>query len=236
MTARRAAHSAVLPDTVAHRMTGTDRTHVRVSEPLLLRGDGRRTTQAVQFLRECLGHGLRVTYDVDPVTYDVGPATRDVGRVTYDVEPVTRGVGPVTCDGERHTYDLAAPEAPDAPDALRALRHLPPPAPHADEPAEWTSWRDDHAVGMLYQRRGPGFVTVMDRRERPRSARFTLDHPDLLAAFDALQEATPLDALDAVHREGAALLAGERLALIVDGWAVALPARLRRWPVPCTGI
>ena len=124
----------------------------------------------------------------------------------------------------RHTYDLGA------------LHHLPPPAQHPDEAAELAAWRNGHTYGMLYHRRGPGFVTVTDRRERPAPARFTLDHPDLLAAFDALSDATRLDALAPAHQEAARHLAEERLALIVDGWAVALPPRMRRWPVPCMGI
>ncbi|MCQ4211641.1 DUF5825 family protein [Streptomyces longispororuber] len=205
-----------LPTTVPHRVTGTD---VHVTDPLPLHGDGRAVTQAVQFLRECLSLGLRVTYDV------ARPAS-DLLRPASD--------GSSDADGSSDTYD--ATSGTYDPAALRALRHLPPPAQHPDEPAGLTSWRDGHAYGMLYHRRGPDFVTVMDRRERPASARFTLDHPDLLAAFDALHEATPLDALDAVHQEAAGLLAEERLALVVDGWAVALPPRLRRWPVPCTGI
>ncbi|MET9495394.1 DUF5825 family protein [Streptomyces sp. NPDC006552] len=215
---------ADLPRTVPHRIQGTD---VHVAEPLPLTlplpggsggdrdgdgdgdggsyAEGRATTQAVQFLRECLSHGLRVTYDV------ARPARRP--------EP----------DSTPDTYNLHALN-------LRALRHLPPPAEHPEEHAELTAWRTGHAYGMLYHRRGPDFVTVMDRRERPASVRFTLDHPDLLGAFDALHEATPLDALTPVQREAAELLAAERLVLIADGWAVALPPRLRRWPVPCTGI
>ncbi|MFJ9035316.1 DUF5825 family protein [Streptomyces sp. NPDC102406] len=196
-----------LPATVAHRRTGSD---VHVSEPLHLCGDGPTATRAVQFLRECLSRGLSVTYDaVLPV-----PAP---GPDTYNPRPEVPRPTP-------GTYDL------------RVLRHLPPPAEQPGEPPELTIWRADHAYGMLYHRRGPGFITVMDRRERPASARFTLDHPDLLAAFDALHEAMPLAALAPVHQEAAELLAAERLALIVDGWAVALPPRLRRWPVPCTGI
>jgi hypothetical protein len=118
----------------------------------------------------------------------------------------------------------------------RMLRHLPPPAESPGEARELRDWRAGYAYGMLYHRRGPDFVSVMDRRNRPASARFTLDHPDLLAAFDTLLAATPVDALSPVHREAVDLLAAERLALVTDGWAVALPPRLRRWPVPCTGI
>lgn len=118
----------------------------------------------------------------------------------------------------------------------RPLRHLPPPAEHPGETSELTDWRAGYAYGMLYHRRGPDFVSVMDRRNRPASARFTLDHPDLLAAFDTLGAATAVDTLSPVHREALDLLAVERLVLVTDGWAVALPPRMRRWPVPCTGV
>ncbi|MGW1795655.1 DUF5825 family protein [Streptomyces sp. NPDC001984] len=119
---------------------------------------------------------------------------------------------------------------------IPTLRHLPPPAEHPEEPGELSDWRSEHTHGMLYHRRGPDFVTVLDRREPGTAARFTLDHPDLLAAFHTLLEPTPLDALAPTHREAADLLAVERLALVTDGWAVALPPRIRRWPVPCTAM
>ncbi|MER8012228.1 RiPP maturation radical SAM C-methyltransferase [Streptomyces sp. NPDC094149] len=93
-----------------------------------------------------------------------------------------------------------------------------------------------HAYGMLYHRRGPDFVTVMDRRDKEASARYTLDDPDLLATFDLLQEPVSVAELSDVQREAVALLAGEGLARVTDGQAVALPPRIRRWPVPCTGI
>ncbi|MFF3491140.1 DUF5825 family protein [Streptomyces sp. NPDC002795] len=178
-----------LPALVPHRVIGT---RVRVTEPLPLHGDGRATTRAVQFLRECQATGLSTHWE-----------TAAVPGYTYD---------------------------------LRTLHHLPPPAQQADETSELTTWRAEHAYGMLYHRRGPGFVTVMDRRERPASARFTLDHPDLLTAFHTLSDATRLDTLAPAHQEAAVHLAEEGLTLIVDGWAVALPPRMRRWPVPCMGI
>ncbi|MGW0283984.1 RiPP maturation radical SAM C-methyltransferase [Streptomyces sp. NPDC003236] len=90
--------------------------------------------------------------------------------------------------------------------------------------------------GALYHRRGPGFVTVMDRREPGQAVRLTLDHPDLLAAFDLLEEPTPLDALDPARRAAVDLLAAERLVRVEGGRAVTLPPRVGRWPVPCTAI
>jgi hypothetical protein len=118
---------------------------------------------------------------------------------------------------------------------LCVLHHLPPPT----EPAgthEWAAWRSAYAYGTLYHRRGPGFVTVLDRREKGKAVRLTLDHPGLHAAFLRLLEPTPLDVLDDTEREAADLLAAERLVLAGGGWAVALPPRLRQWPVPCTAI
>jgi hypothetical protein len=130
------------------------------------------------------------------------------------------------------------PGTHDLPNA-RMLHHLPPPVERPGEPGGLRTWRTSYAAfpaGMLYHRRGPDIITVMDRRERPASARFTLDHPDLLATFATVQEPTALGELGTVQREAVDLLAAERLALVAGGWAVALPPRLHRWPVPCTGI
>ncbi|MEV6113318.1 DUF5825 family protein [Streptomyces sp. NPDC052109] len=113
------------------------------------------------------------------------------------------------------------------------LRHLPPPEELADQEVELAAWRAGYAYGALYHRRGPGFVTVLDRRARGTAVRLTLDHPALLAAFLRLQEPAPLDATD---REAVELLVAERLVLAAGGWAVALAPRIRRWPVPCTAI
>ncbi|MHC5259630.1 DUF5825 family protein [Streptomyces sp. UC4497] len=214
-----------LPALVPHRVIGT---RVRVTEPLPLAGDGRTTTRAVQFLRECQAAGLSTHWEAAAAprhTYDGTEAPECAAGVTYD--------GPAPAASV--TYDRLAATSRVTYD-LRTLHHLPPPAQQPDEPTELTTWRAEHAYGMLYHRRGPGFVTVMDRRERPASARFTLDHPDLLAAFDALSDATRLDTLAPAHQEAALHLADEGLTLIVDGWAVALPPRMRRWPVPCMGI
>ncbi|MEV6294288.1 DUF5825 family protein [Streptomyces sp. NPDC051896] len=114
------------------------------------------------------------------------------------------------------------------------LSHLPPPDELPGAEPELAVWRAGYAYGSLYHRRGPGFVTVLDRRAgRGTAVRLTLDHPELLAAFLRLQEPTPVDA---VGPEAVGLLVAERLVLAAGGWAVALPPRIRRWPVPCTAI
>ncbi|GAA3143318.1 hypothetical protein GCM10010521_32670 [Streptomyces rameus] len=175
------------PAAVPHRFTGR---RVEPAGPLDLSGSGRGTAEAVRFLRECQGLGLRVDW-------------RATGTPSYDP-------------------------------AL--LHHLPPPAEHASAETELTAWRAAYAQGALYHRRGPDFVTVLDRREPGTAARLTLDHPALHDTFLRLLEPTPVDTLDPVGREALGLLAAERLVLAAGGWAVALPPRIRRWPVPCTAI
>ncbi|MET8563250.1 DUF5825 family protein [Streptomyces flaveolus] len=92
------------------------------------------------------------------------------------------------------------------------------------------------AQGRSHHRRGPDFVTVLDRRERGTAVRLILDHPALHATFLRLLEPTPVPELDATEREALGLLAAERLVLTGGDWAVTLPPRVRRWPVPCTAI
>ncbi|MET8947132.1 DUF5825 family protein [Streptomyces sp. NPDC004542] len=119
---------------------------------------------------------------------------------------------------------------------VAALRHLPPPAEHPGERPEAADWRARHRHGLLYHRRGPDFVTVLDRRQSGGAARLTLDHPELVAAFHTLLEPTPLGELPPARLTAAGLLAAERLVLVTGGWAVTLPPRIRRWPVPCTAV
>ncbi|MFF4490316.1 DUF5825 family protein [Streptomyces sp. NPDC001544] len=139
------------------------------------------------------------------------------------------------CQGRGLTVAWEAADT-QLPYDIRNLRHLPPPARRRDEPEELTAWRAGHRHGLLYHRRGPDFVSVLDRREPGAAARITLDHPALFAAFHTLLEPTPLGELSPAERTATDLLAAERLALVTDGWAVTLPPRIRRWPVPCTAV
>ncbi|AYN38908.1 hypothetical protein D9753_08260 [Streptomyces dangxiongensis] len=116
------------------------------------------------------------------------------------------------------------------------LYHLPPPTSPPAPAGGPADWRPAYGHGVLYHRRGPDFVTVLDRRERGTAVRLTLDHPALVATFLRLLEPTPVDALDAAGHEALGPLVTERLVLSAGGWAVSLPPRIGRWPVPCTAI
>ncbi|MEW2626293.1 DUF5825 family protein [Streptomyces sp. NPDC048106] len=116
------------------------------------------------------------------------------------------------------------------------LHHLPPPKHSPDEPPELSAWRAAHEYGLFFHRQGPGFILAKDRRAAESAARFTLDHPDLLAAFHTCLTPTRTAELTARGQEAVSLLAGEGIVLISRGWAVTLPPRIRHWPVPYTGI
>ncbi|MFE4397424.1 DUF5825 family protein [Kitasatospora sp. NPDC056808] len=109
----------------------------------------------------------------------------------------------------------------------------------------------DNIIGMDYFRdslpraaestwglriRGPDVLQVRDRRAPDASARFALDHPDLVATFRACLTPTALDDLSSTGREAVPVLASEGLVLVTRGWAVTLPPRIRHWTVPDTGV
>ncbi|WKX73914.1 DUF5825 family protein [Streptomyces sp. XD-27] len=182
-----------------------------------------------------------------------GPAHQVTGRHVVVEEPLRLGAhGRSTvdavwflreCQTQALTVDWSlAPWAAQGtnpaglPFDLTLLRHLPPPAPTPGESAEVIEWRTLHTYGQFFHRRGPGFVTVKDRRDTSASARFTLDHPDLVATFLKCQTPQQLGTLAPVEQEAVTLMAAERITLSQDGWVVALPSRMRIWPVPHTGI
>lgn len=135
--------------------------------------------------------------------------------------------------GARVTWSLAL--GADQLDLIRQLDHLPAPTEvtvlgkrimTADD------WRATHTFGLLYFRRGPGFLSVIDRRSG-RTDRIVLDEP---AAVDVLTRAlggcgwadlttTP------GHTAAATDLVRDGLILRVGDQCVTLPVRMRTWPL-----
>ncbi|MFJ6379016.1 DUF5825 family protein [Kitasatospora sp. NPDC092039] len=196
-----------LPDALPYR---TDGRLVVLTEPVPLGAGGRAAAEAVRLLRECQSHVL-------PVRWSLAPD-----------DPVLR-----------------EPAAADF--ALHHLHHLPPPADAAGGPGDaaptgpapsraLADWRATYGYGRFYYRQGPGFLQVRDRRDPDASARFALDHPDLVATFRTCLTPTALDDLSGTGREAVSVLASEGLVLVTRGWAVTLPPRIRHWTVPDTGV
>lgn len=109
------------------------------------------------------------------------------------------------------------------------LVHLQPPV---DAHRQWV---DRHQYAQLYWRKGPNFVSVVDKRDETQT-RYVLDEPDLLALFDALEAPVQPESLPTAWQEPLRDLLDAHLAVQADGWITRLPYRLRRWPMPSEGV
>jgi hypothetical protein len=120
--------------------------------------------------------------------------------------------------------------------AAGTLYHLEPPesggVPELEEAAR--RWRRTHAYGRCYWRAGPGFMLVKDRREGRGAAQFLLDDAATRSVFEALAVPRLVESLGTEPEVLRALadLEQEALVLGLGPWRVALPFRMRCWPVP----
>ena len=116
------------------------------------------------------------------------------------------------------------------------LHHLPQPeraaAQAADTDPRLIAWAAAFRPALCYYRVGPGFIQVKDIRDPAASARLTLDYAAHRQLFLRCLRPTVVDDLTGAERAAVAALAAERLLLIVDGLAVTVPYRMRRWPIP----
>ena len=118
--------------------------------------------------------------------------------------------------------DLHWRRAADCPIPDHVFRHLPPPV----------GVNSEFRFGSLYWRLGPEFVTVKDSRGE--SVRlFILDDAESSDAF--LRSVKGVDRAD-LPQEQRDLLLQEGLVADLGGWLLALPYRMRHWPVPFRAI
>ena len=113
------------------------------------------------------------------------------------------------------------------------LSHLIP--PRADGARLHADWMRDHRQGRCYWRNGPGFVSIKDTRAGRQAARFVLDAPKMVALFLRLGSVQRADDASADAQDLGALL-DEGLVMSLDGWLLALPYRMRRWPIPALAV
>jgi Family of unknown function (DUF5825) len=104
------------------------------------------------------------------------------------------------------------------------LSHLP--APDGD-----AAWSAGYRHGLCHYRRGPDFVLVTDRRFGEPATTLVLAGVELVT-FERYAAVAAAAAGDEVFDR----LVAAGLVLTMSGYAVALPYRLRRWPIPCTAV
>lgn len=118
--------------------------------------------------------------------------------------------------------------------APQTLSHLPPPLP--DGTADVDIWRHKHTFGSLYWRRGPSYIQIKDKRNGFVQI-ITLDDVPSLDVFNACITGMP------VHESGSAerslplkQLQDLGVVLKLNDCFVALPFRMKHWPVPVTSV
>lgn len=114
------------------------------------------------------------------------------------------------------------------------LFHIVPPLNPG--PPEFEKWRETHRYGTCFWRGGPGFVTIIDRRDDADAHQFVLDEPEHVEIFTAARTVTDRERLAALGDEALQELEANRLIHSMAGWSLALPFRMRHWPVPFTAI
>lgn len=115
---------------------------------------------------------------------------------------------------------------------LDALVHLPPPRELGTDSSDAlapsvSAWRRRHHYGMLFDRRGPSFRQVKDRRFGAVNA-FLIDDSDWLDALDIAAGGSSADTV--LPLLGPAM--EERLLMSFGPLVVWLPYRLRRAAIP----
>lgn len=114
------------------------------------------------------------------------------------------------------------------------LFHLVPPSDPGSPQIE--TWRKVHRYGTCFWRSGPDFITVTDRRDKAWAHQYVLDTPDYVEVFAAAETLTERARLAALGAEALRELEESGLILSIEGWSLALPFRMRHWPVPFTAI
>lgn len=125
-------------------------------------------------------------------------------------------------------WSLAGEEATD----VSMLYSLPPPR-NSTLPIETVQrWHEVHRFGLLYFRRGPGFLIVNDSRNG-RTNEIRIRQGPLMQAFLACDRGVQTDLVPPAIAQ---LLLSEALVCLVGGNLVSLPHRMHHWPVPCNAV
>ncbi|MFD9354833.1 DUF5825 family protein [Streptomyces sp. NPDC060031] len=120
-------------------------------------------------------------------------------------------------------------------DLIRRLDHLPAPdrtVVAGKEAVAASAWRSSEDFGLLYFRKGPNFLSVVDNR--PESCRrIVLDDPATMDVFRQGLAGCPWAGLsrDPQYAAAAADLVEKGLLLRIGDHCVTLPLHMRTWPL-----
>ncbi|MDX6364014.1 DUF5825 family protein [Streptomyces sp. NPDC058274] len=138
--------------------------------------------------------------------------------------------------GARITWSLTL--GPEQLDLIPRLDHLPAPdriTVREKGPLPVDRWRSARQFGLLYFRKGPAFLSVVDQRPESGS-RIVLDDPVLMDVFRRGLEGCAWAGLtrDPLRAAAAYDLVDRGLLLRVGGHCVTLPVHMHSWPLGTT--
>lgn len=108
------------------------------------------------------------------------------------------------------------------------MEHLPPPATGGGDHAE--EWRTRHVYGALFERLGPGFVVIRERRSTRDGAIYNINDTALLTCISQLR-------VPSSHAcKTCDMLVDEGLVMRRAGRGIYLPFRLKYPPTPFLAI
>lgn len=117
---------------------------------------------------------------------------------------------------------------------IRYFIHLPPPSSGIKSRV----WNREYSYGKMFWRKGPGFILIKDMRSVSKQTRYIFDDMASLEAFQNIQTPIHLSEMqysskikDAIHE-----FISEGIALQIGEYILALPYRMRNWPIPYTAI
>lgn len=120
------------------------------------------------------------------------------------------------------------------------LCHLTPPSSVCshNEDGQLETWIAAHRYGMFFWRQGPGFVVIKDQRPEGAPARFVIGDQPFLDVFHRALVPTAREELAVAPAAEAALtrLVSEGIVLETGPLVIALPYRMRRWPIPAFSV
>jgi hypothetical protein len=146
-------------------------------------------------------------------------------------------LGSSPSSGSGEGTDAEGPDEAVSPDAafVNMISHLNPPRQISgvrDAETLLAAWRSGFFFNACIHRRAPGFIQVRDWRGGQLS-RITIDDPDYLAVFNAIQHPAPAAGLP---EEILSDFEAENLVGRVEDYVWWVPCQVRRWPVPAMNL
>jgi hypothetical protein len=197
----------------------------RVTTTLILGADGAEIPAASELAALLTRAPVAGVWLAEPVDFSALP-----GLAIVRIIALIRECSSI---GARVTWSLTL--GPEQLGLVSLLDHLPAPdriTVREKGVFSVSRWRSSHQFGLLYFRKGPAFLSVVDQRPESGS-RIVVDNPVLMEVFRRALAGCTWSGLTQDPQWAAAAqdLVGRALLLHVGEYCVTLPVHMRSWPL-----